>query len=198
MRFIVFNSIILLFLDFYIYRALRTTNIKWAKTRTFTILWWSYSALLFIGIIGTVYFGLRLAVRSFVLVAFFITFVTKLVFAMTFIIDDVRRGGVWVKRKIFHGTPAVTKTLPELKETRISRSDFLSKTRILTAAAPFTSLSCGIISGAYDYRVRHQKLYLPNLHNALHGMKIGQLSDIHSGSFYNKKAVQGGVDMLLA
>lgn len=198
MRFIVFNSIILLFLDFYIYRALRTTNIKWAKTRTFTILWWSYSALLFIGIIGTVYFDLRLAVRSIVLVAFFITFVTKLVFAMTFIIDDVRRGGVWVKRKIFHGTPAVTKTLPEIKETRISRSDFLAKTGIVIAAVPFTSLSWGIISGAYDYRVRHQKLYLPNLPKAFHGMKIGQLSDIHSGSFYNKKAVQGGVDMLLA
>jgi len=198
MRFIVFNSIILLFLDFYIYRALRTTNIKWAKTRTFTILWWSYSALLFIGIIGTVYFDLRLAVRSIVLVAFFITFVTKLVFAMTFIIDDVRRGGVWVKRKIFPGTPAVTKTLPEIKETRISRSDFLAKTGIVIAAVPFTSLSWGIISGAYDYRVRHQKLYLPNLPKAFHGMKIGQLSDIHSGSFYNKKAVQGGVDMLLA
>lgn len=196
MRFIIFNSIILLFLDFYIYRALRTTNIKWAKTRTFTILWWLYSALLFIGIIGTVYFDLRLAVRSIVLVAFFITFVTKFVFALTFIIDDVRRGGVWLKRKVFPSTPAV-EAIPEKKETRISRSDFLAKTGIVIAAVPFTSLSWGIISGAYDYRVRHQKLYLPDLPKAFHGMKIGQLSDIHSGSFYNKKAVQGGVDMLL-
>src|SRR5690606_38066873 len=30
------------------------------------------------------------------------------------------------------------------------------------------------------------------------GMQIGQLSDIHSGSFYNKKAVTGGVELLLA
>ena len=29
-------------------------------------------------------------------------------------------------------------------------------------------------------------------------MKIGQISDIHSGSFYNQTAVKGGVDMLLA
>jgi predicted MPP superfamily phosphohydrolase len=28
-------------------------------------------------------------------------------------------------------------------------------------------------------------------------MKIAQLSDIHSGSFFNKTAVKGGVEMLL-
>ena len=30
------------------------------------------------------------------------------------------------------------------------------------------------------------------------GLKIAQLSDIHSGSFFDKKAVNGGVDMLLS
>jgi len=28
-------------------------------------------------------------------------------------------------------------------------------------------------------------------------MRIAQISDVHSGSFYNKKAVLGGVEMLL-
>jgi predicted MPP superfamily phosphohydrolase len=46
--------------------------------------------------------------------------------------------------------------------------------------------------------VRRIKLTLPNLPKKFHGIKIGQLSDIHSGSFYNSKAVKGGVEMLLS
>jgi predicted MPP superfamily phosphohydrolase len=38
---------------------------------------------------------------------------------------------------------------------------------------------------------------MPNLPKAFHGMTIAQISDVHSGSFYNKKAVNGGIDMLL-
>jgi predicted MPP superfamily phosphohydrolase len=63
---------------------------------------------------------------------------------------------------------------------------------------PFAAMAYGIISGAHDYRVKRKTVYLPNLPKAFDGMRIGQLSDIHSGSFYNKTAVQGGVDMLLA
>ena len=38
---------------------------------------------------------------------------------------------------------------------------------------------------------------LSNLPKEFHGLKIGQLSDIHSGSFWNKTAVKGGVEMFL-
>src|SRR5690606_17139899 len=127
-----------------------------------------------------------------------ITFTTKFVFALLFLVDDIRRGGRWVKRKLLPTAPAVENApLPEKKATGISRSDFPAKTGIVLAAVPFTTLSWGIISGAYDYRIRRQKLYLPNLPKAFHGMRIGQVSDIHSGSFYNQKAVLGGVEMLL-
>lgn len=211
MRFIVLNSVILLFLDIYIYKALRATNIKWAKTKLFSILWWTYSVLLFLGIIGTVYLDLRLTVRSIVLVAFFITFVSKFVFALFFLIDDIRRGGIWLKRRLFNKQKDAGDSLPKEatgklpeggallneKKRGISRSDFLAKTGIVLAAVPFTTLSWGIISGAYDYRVRRQTLYLPNLPKAFHGMKIAQLSDIHSGSFYNQKAVTGGIEKVL-
>lgn len=211
MRFIVLNSIILLFLDIYIYKALRATNIKWAKSKMFPILWWTYSAVLLLGIIGTVYLDLRLTVRSIVLVAFFITFVTKVVFALFFLIDDVRRGAVWLTRRLFNknrdaGEPlpeGATEKLPEEgslldeKKKGISRSDFLAKTGIVLAAVPFTTLSWGIVSGAYNYRIRRQKLFLPNLPKAFHGLKIAQLSDIHSGSFYNQTAVLGGVEKVL-
>jgi len=71
------------------------------------------------------------------------------------------------------------------------------KAGLLAGSLPLVSLGYGVISGVYDYRVKHRVLYLPNLPKAFDGIKLGQISDIHSGSFYNKKAVAGGVEMLL-
>jgi predicted MPP superfamily phosphohydrolase len=81
--------------------------------------------------------------------------------------------------------------------TVIPRSEFLAKTALIATAVPFTALAYGIISGAHDYRVRRKTVYLPNLPKSFEGIKIGQLSDIHSGSFFNKIAVKGGVEEFL-
>src|SRR5690606_25361800 len=183
---IMLSSVILILLAVYIYTALRATKIKWARSKIFTVLWWGYSAVLFLGILGTIYLDLRLDIRSIILVALFITFATKFVFALIMIIDDIRRGGVWLSRKVLPGKNVQNEVVVEKGKGKISRSDFLAKSGIVLAAVPFTTLSWGIVSGAYDYRIRRQKLYLPNLPKAFHGMKIGQISDIHSGSFYNK------------
>ena len=56
----------------------------------------------------------------------------------------------------------------------------------------------GILSGAHDYRIRKQVLKLPSLPSSLDGFRVLQISDIHSGSFFNRKAVIGGVEMMLA
>jgi predicted MPP superfamily phosphohydrolase len=58
-------------------------------------------------------------------------------------------------------------------------------------------MAFGILSGAHDYRVRRVKVSLPNLPKSFDGLRIGQVSDIHSGSFFNKTAVKGGVEMLM-
>ena len=79
----------------------------------------------------------------------------------------------------------------------ITRSEFLSKAAIIAGSVPAATMGLGILSGAYDYRIHRKTIYLPDLPSAFDGMKIAQLSDIHSGSFFNKTAVKGGVDMLL-
>lgn len=214
---VIFNSIILLILDLYIFKGLRATRIKFPKHRAFPYLWWGFTLLLITAVALSIYTHMPLMLRSMILVAFFSTFVTKLIFALVLFMDDLRRGGVWLKRLIY---PERKKRLKKLRQYRkkrdqgkvaklpdplpenpvrgISRSEFLTKAGIIVASAPLVPISWGVISGAYDYRVRRKKIYLPNLPQAFDGIKIGQLSDIHSGSFYNKKAVQGGVDLLLA
>ncbi len=123
----------------------------------------------------------------------FANFVAKLFVFPFLVIDDVRRLFLYIKRLLKKNQIAVV--TPESK--RISRSAFLAKSGLIMSALPLVSLSYGIIAGAYDYRIRKRRIKLPHLPKAFDGITIAQLSDIHSGSFFNKVAVAGGVEMLL-
>jgi predicted MPP superfamily phosphohydrolase len=109
------------------------------------------------------------------------------------VIDDLRRLVILMTRLTIK-----KKEKESIVGEPISRSAFLVKAGLVTAAVPLSSLSWGIISGAYDYQVKRVTLKLPNLPKAFDGITMAQISDIHSGSFYNKVAVKGGVDLLLA
>ena len=61
----------------------------------------------------------------------------------------------------------------------------------------FTSLLYGF-SNKYNYKVKKLSLHFPNLPSSFKGLKIVQLSDIHSGSFTHKDAVQHGVEKIMA
>jgi predicted MPP superfamily phosphohydrolase len=117
-------------------------------------------------------------------------YIAKVFAVLILIIDDVARLGKWIGKQF-------NKESQNLPGEPITRSEFLSKTAMVAAAIPMGTMAFGIISGAHDYRVRRTTLSLPNLPKAFDGMTIGQLSDIHSGSFFNKTAVKGGVEMFL-
>ncbi|WP_164111791.1 MULTISPECIES: metallophosphoesterase [Sphingobacterium] len=202
---LIFNSIFLFFLDFYIFFALRATKISFARKKWFTVIWWAYSLSLLAGVFIAFKFNIPLMYRSIILVLFFMTAVSKFIYVIVLLIDDLRRGGVWVSRlfspkvgkSIEERVEELEKPLPEQPKNGISRSDFLLKSGLVVASLPMFPLAWGVLSSSYDYRVRRQKLVLPNLPKSFHGFKIAQISDVHSGSFYNKKAVLGGIEMLL-
>lgn len=75
------------------------------------------------------------------------------------------------------------------------RRKFISQLTLGVAAIPFLSLVYGVWKGKYDFKVHTITLKFPNLPQAFHGFTITQLSDIHSGSFGDKKAVEKGVAM---
>lgn len=188
-------SLLLIAFDFYIYKAVLNIYPQWTaeKKRNFKYLWFGYTLVLLIGVLVSLTFtNIWLSLKTVILVAYFITFVTKLVWCLILFIDDLRRGAVFVKRKV-----VADEVITEAKENSIPRSEFLVKAGMAVAAVPFASLTWGVVSGAYDYRVRKQVLHFENLPKEFDGITIGQISDIHSGSFYNKKAVLGGVEMLL-
>lgn len=187
-------SILLIIIDIYIYRAIRSVSWKWKgqKHLSFTYIWWGYTFLLIAGVFISIFFNIKFLLRSIILVVFFLTFVSKIFILPFLIADDLRRLMVWIRRKLKR-----QEITEQNKTNGIPRSEFLIKAGTLVAAIPLASLTYGVVSSAYDYRVKRRTLYLPNLPKAFDGIKLGQLSDIHSGSFYDRKAVIGGVDMLL-
>ena len=195
-------SVLILAFDYYCFKAILAVFKTWKQRtkRIFAIAWWSYSIFLIIGVFVSIFITIPsayLGIRSIILVAFFLTLACKIVFLPFLVIDDLRRllirtGGLFKKKDEIQADSSSTAAEP------ITRSAFLVKAGLITAAVPLTSLTWGIATGAYDYKVIRRPLVLPNLPPAFEGMKLGQISDIHSGSFYNPRAVRGGVETLLS
>jgi len=197
---LIIASLFILAFDIYCYKAIIAVFKKWkpATKKVFTVLYWSYSILLIVGVFCGIYLNLFLTLRAIILVAFFLTVACKLVMLPFLLIDDLRRGFIKLFRLKKKNIPAEQTSEPISDAEPITRSAFLVKAGLVAAAVPLSSLSWGIISGAYDYKIKRVNLILPNLPKAFDGITMAQVSDIHSGSFYNKTAVKGGVDMLLA
>jgi predicted MPP superfamily phosphohydrolase len=189
---------ILLLVDFYCYKAILSVFKKWHKQtkKAFKIVWWTINFTLIIGVFAALNLNLFLSLRAVMMVAFFLLSVAKLCMLPFLLIDDLRRSVLKLLK--YSKKSDATAEANKIPGETISRSQFLVKAGLVTAAVPLSSLSWGIVSGAYDYQIKRVKLVLPNLPQAFDGIKLAQISDIHSGSFYNKIAVKGGVDMLMS
>ncbi|MCJ0742954.1 metallophosphoesterase [Pedobacter montanisoli] len=185
--------IVILAIDYYSYFHLSKLKFLQAKRKFFKYLWWSTSILSLCLIFVSIFFKLPFWTEAYLTFLPLSLIIAKLFCLPFLLLKDI----LYVFKKL---VKPKTKEEPinEKQEADLSRSEFLLKTGILVASVPLMALTGGFISGAYDYQVRHQKLRLPHLPNAFNGLKIAQISDIHSGSFYNKVAVSGGVDLLLA
>ena len=76
------------------------------------------------------------------------------------------------------------------------RRKFISTTA-LAAAGIFSALAIdGIIFGKYRHTVRKIKLRFKNLPENFKGYKIVQISDVHSGSFFNPQKLQKAIDLI--
>ena len=119
-------------------------------------------------------------------------FLSKFVAALFFIIDDARRALQWLGTKLFF-TP---KEAEQASELVISRSMFLTWLGVGAGGTLLGSLLHGF-SNKYNYQVKHVKIPFDNLPAAFKGFKIVHFSDVHCGSFDNKKAVMKGVQKII-
>jgi predicted MPP superfamily phosphohydrolase len=193
---LIFFTLLFLVIDYYVFQAVKTISDDWTPLwrniarAAFWVPTVASFAALFWWTFGDPY-SVNAATRNWILTGLVATYFSK-IFAVVFLfIDDLYRGIKWGVSFFYKGPSG------DLPGEAITRSEFLSKTALVAAAIPFGTMVYGVVSGAHDYRVRRKTIYLPNLPKAFDGIKIGQLSDIHSGSFFNKVAVKGGVEMML-
>ncbi len=189
-------AVLMLLLDLYVFQIIRSVSHS-AGPRARSILfisYWSISLLAIVILFILPYLNLDAYARGFRSKVFAIIigiFIAKLVASIFFLVDDLRRGIQWIAGKLFFRQTEGEDVGGG--ENRISRSAFLSWLGLGVGATLFTSLLYGF-SNKYNYKVKKLKLAYPNLPEAFRGMKIVQLSDIHSGSFTDPQAVLRGVE----
>lgn len=188
---------VILAIDFYVYQAVALVSKDWTSVlKPIARYGFWIPTVIVLASIGYYVLGdpysMSHQVRTYLLTGIFAVYIAKLFAVLVLFVDDLQRGVRWVASLFTKDS-----TSPVSEGVAISRSEFLSKAALVAAAVPLGAMTYGIMSGAHDYRVRKKTVYLPNLPKAFDGIRIGQVSDIHSGSFFNKTAVKGGVEMML-
>ena len=76
------------------------------------------------------------------------------------------------------------------------RRRFLSMIALGIAAIPFGALLYGMYKGKYNFKVLKYNLEFDDLPEAFHDYQITQISDVHSGSFDNRKKIEYAIDLV--
>lgn len=186
--------VFLAWLDFYAYQATKTLLTKLnPKLRKGIKYFYLFQAIAILGLVVYLWLAQTGTTRFMFLISIiFMSYAAKLLALLFVFFDDIRR----VLRWFFEGRKRRYDKRRESGQ-KMPRSKFLARSAVVAATLPIVTMSFGIVKGAYDYRIRRRRVYLSNLPKAFEGIKIAQLSDIHSGSFFDKTAVQGGIDLLL-
>ncbi len=185
-------------IDWYVWQALHFVTRDLSQPAQVWIIW-LYWGFILLGLLAFILLQLMPAdffsrvTRTFIFAGIAISYLSKLLVLPFLMLDDTRRLLQWTAGLFHSKTPAAA----DPAASPVPRSEFLTTTALVAGSALMGTFVFGILSGAHDYRIRRVKVVLKNLPKAFHGIKIAQLSDIHSGSFFNKKAVKGGIDMLL-
>ncbi|MFC6860047.1 metallophosphoesterase [Zunongwangia atlantica] len=182
MRWLLFIAFYLL-IDIYAYQALRSLNRSWLVAVVYFLIsllvignfvyQWQSSGGGFFSAIGFA-FGIVLAFL-----------LAKLVLVIFMFGEDIVRFFIGIF-KAFSGTGYKAP----------GRRKFVSQIALGLAAIPFVSVLYGMFKGRYDFRVLKYTLYFEDLPKAFDGYRIGQISDVHSGSFDNHEKVAYGVNLL--
>ncbi len=179
-------------LDVYGYVVLRAVFAdRSAAWRTgFAYVWWAVPVLMVLLLVmnGTgLSAKLPKAVTTMLGAGLFILYFAKFCAAVFFLIDDLRRLLYGVFRRV--GQSGSVAFWPD-------RSKFLTQLGILAGALPVATLSYGIIRNGYRYQLHEVDVPIAGLPPKHEGLRIVQISDIHSGSFYRRGPIRDGIKLI--
>ncbi len=179
--------LLVLTIDVYGFLALRTLWSDQSSGARFgwSLAWWSVPALAlgyFVLVATNVEPKLPKGLTVLVRAALFIAYLAKFFAVVFFLIDDLRR--------------LVTGALRSVRSQDSfwpDRSRFLTQLGIVAGGLPAAILTYGIIRNPYRYELRSVRVPIQGLPAGLDGLRIVQISDIHSGSFFRKHPIRDGI-----
>ena len=193
-----FIAAIMVLLDFYVYQAVKTVTQPLSERARMYIHFgfWLVSVLTIFSLLAFPFVpALQQSkiFRNYVFAVLAGLFIAKLIAATIFLVDDIRRGGWWTIVNIYRKTGG--QTLGD--GSMVSRSVFLSWTGLGLGSTLFGTMLWGF-KNKYSYQVKKIKLSFPNLPSVFEGLKLVQISDVHSGSLQDIGEVNKGIDLILA
>ncbi len=192
-RFLLILFAIMLLLDAYVFQAVKFLS-QSATARTQVIIYvayWALSALALSMLVVLPFVtgdGISRQAKTTALAVVAALYFAKLVFSLFLMIDDLRRVVQWAFEKV--AAPEANRIAPMAEG--VTRSVFLTWAAAAAAGSFFAAMVHGFWN-RYRYRVHKVPLSFSSLPAAFKGLRVVQLSDIHSGSFTDPKAVQRGV-----
>lgn len=189
MRLLITIFLVLLF-DWYAFQAVRTLAQNWPpalRILSYALHWMVPIALAgwMLATASEATEGVNKNVLTVVRTLFFIIYISKLLVVSVLFIDDLRRATM-VAFNYFAGAATYD----------ASRSRFMAQMSMFAGGIPFVSLLYGMIRNPYRYTVFQETVRLKNLPEALDGLRIVQISDIHSGSFLFKEPVENAIRII--
>ena len=184
----VFLIVVFAFIEIYAFQAFRTL----IKTRWVLV---AYEVLSF-AVVAYIFYSFSQFDRTvgqnkqslFTLGLLLIVYVPKLMLTLFMFGEDLFR----IVRGMINYFVEYDNTKGYLPERR----KFVSQIALAVAAIPFASLIYGIFEGKYNFKVLKHQIFYPDLPDAFDGLKITQISDIHSGSFDNPEKIQYAIDLI--
>ncbi len=183
-------SVLILIIDLFAFQAFRYLVMGSGKSvRMVTyIIYWAIPVLTLLFIIGFATGWSEGLPKGFIVTfrtLIFIIYFAKLLIAAVILIDDLRR--------LVFG--ALNIGFSEWKLST-ARSKWMAYVAIGLGAIPLFSLIYGMARNPYRYQVLKTKVPVKDLHPDLEGIKIVQISDIHSGSFLMKEPVERSIHLI--
>ncbi len=191
-------ALVIFLLDLYVFQALKTVS-QQGSDRGRQAIFFSYWVVSFFTIATMLSFPYLQFLqaskifRNYVFAILIGLFLAKLIGSLFFVADDIRRGALLLMNKIF---PLSGAQYMGPEGQGIPRSTFLSWLGLGLGGTLFGTLLFGF-SNKYKYQVKNIKLSFKNLPAAFKGMRMVHISDIHSGSFQDIRAVNKGIDLIL-
>ena len=191
-------ALIIFLLDLYVFQALKTVSQQGSDRgrQAIYVTYWVVSFFTIATMLSFPYLQFLQTskiFRNYVFAILIGLFLAKLIGSLFFVADDIRRGALVLMNKIF---PLSGAQYMGPEGQGIPRSTFLSWLGLGLGGTLFGTLLFGF-SNKYNYQVKKIKLSFINLPGAFKGMRMVHISDIHSGSFQDIRAVNKGIDLIL-